>query len=337
MRSSSTSRPSIARICARVSTSVRIVCVEQLVPVQERQSPRGVQRGRQQRARAGRFGQRNRAVDRVLADSLDAAVAEMQHRRLREAADDLVRAGDDQVGAQRQRVRGQILMEGHVRAPRLIDDQRDVVGMRDRRQRAHVRDGAEVGGRDDPRAHRRRRPRQRGVERLGEQAVRDAQLRIDLRRDERRAHARQDQRVDGARVGVSLHHHLVAVMGERETGREVALRRAVDQKPGPPRPPRLGGQPLGLLKRRRLWPDVDAVCQRGNVQAQRTLADRLAQLRVRAEPALVARNVQARGVAVGVCAQRVEVRRPLLLCAHPNRLDAPAVRAGPAVVSGSTR
>ena len=74
-----------------------------------------------------------------------------------------------------------------------------------------VGDRAEVGRRDD-----RRAPtapgvsRERAVERLGRQAVRDAQLGVELGRHEGRPQAGQDQPVDRARVGVALDHDLVA-------------------------------------------------------------------------------------------------------------------------------
>ena len=100
-------------------------------PCDRRLAARGVERAAQQRARARRLGQRDRAVDRVLADAPVGLAAEVEHRRLREAADDLVRARDDEVGARRERVLGQRLVEGHVRAPRLVDDQRDAAGVRD--------------------------------------------------------------------------------------------------------------------------------------------------------------------------------------------------------------
>ena len=87
------------------------------------------------------------------------AVPEVDHRRLGEAADDLVGARDDEVGAQRQRVPRQVVVEGEVRAPRLVDDQRHAVRVRHLGQRGHVGHRAEVGGRDDRGARRRRASR----------------------------------------------------------------------------------------------------------------------------------------------------------------------------------
>ena len=123
---------------------------------------------------------------------------EVQHGRLREAADDLVRAGDHQVGARRQRVLGQLLVEGQVRAPRLVHDQRHAVAVRDRGQRAHVGHGAEVRRRDHPSADRSGRGGERALERLRGDGVRDPELGVELRRDERGAQPRQHERVDHA-------------------------------------------------------------------------------------------------------------------------------------------
>jgi hypothetical protein len=240
----------------------------------------------------------------------------MEHCRLREAADDLVRAGDHQVRAQRKSVRGQILVEGHVRAPRLVDNQRNAARMGDVGERAHVCDGAEIRRRDDPRSDRPRGLRQRHVQRLRRQAVRDPQLGVELRCGEGRAQAGEHERVDGAGVRVSLHDHLVAVVGQRETRRQVALRGAVAEKPCSLCPPRLRRQPLRLLEWGRLGPDVDPVGERGYVQAQRTLADRLQQLWIGARAALVPGNVQARGFACGVGAQRLQVWGLVLARAH---------------------
>ena len=64
----------------------------------------GVERRGQQRVGARRLGQRDGAVDDVLVEALP---AEVQHRRLAEAADDLVRARDHEVGAGGERVLGQ--------------------------------------------------------------------------------------------------------------------------------------------------------------------------------------------------------------------------------------
>src|SRR4051794_41436405 len=54
--------------------------------------------------------------------------------------DDLVRARQDRVGAELQRALGQVGVEAEVRAPRLVDDQRDVARVGDARERLDVGD-----------------------------------------------------------------------------------------------------------------------------------------------------------------------------------------------------
>ena len=95
----------------------------------------------------------------------------------------------------------------------------------------------------------------------------------------------------------------------------VAARAAVDQEPAAPRAPGLGGQPLGELERGvgRVGADVDALDPGGDVELAAPVAERLAQRRVGARPALVAGDVEAAGVAVGVGDQRVEVGGRVLL------------------------
>src|SRR6202035_4669827 len=63
--------------------------------------------------------------------------------------------------------------------------------------------------------------------------------------------------------------------------------------------------------------DVHAVGQCRNVEAQRALADRVEQARVRARAALVPGHVQAGRVACRILAQRIEVRRLALVAVHP--------------------
>ena len=121
------------------------------------------------------------------------------------AARVLVGARDDEVGARGERVLGERVAERQVRAPRLVDDERDAVGVGDAGQAGHVGTGAVVGRRDDDRRRRPRRERERRVERRGRQAVGDAELDVDLRRDEARPQAREDDAVDRAAVDRPLH------------------------------------------------------------------------------------------------------------------------------------
>ena len=113
-------------------------------------------------------------------------------------------------------------------------------------------------------------------------------------------------------MGVSLHDHLPAAVREREPRGEVALRGAVDQEPRPPRPPGLGGERLRLGEGGRLGAEVDAVGERGDVERQRPLAERLEQAVVGALAALVAGDVQPRRLAPRVRAKRIQIRRAAL-------------------------
>ena len=203
-------------------------------------------------------------------------------------------------------------MEGEVRSPRLVDDQRHLARVGDLGQRGHIGHRAEIGGRDDGCAHGARRGVERTLERLGGHAVRDVQLGIELRRDEGRAQARQNQRVDRARVRVALGHDLLAEVGQREQRHVVALGSAVDQEPGSPRAPCLGCQPLSFEERRGLEAHVDSVGERGNVEGQRLRAEGLDQARIGRRAALVSGHMEAAGVTGGVRAQRVEVGGVLL-------------------------
>ena len=61
-----------------------------------------------------------------------------------------------------------------MRAPGLVDDERHALGVGDLGEPAHVGDGAEVGRRDGDRADRVRGRRERVVERLRRDAVRES-------------------------------------------------------------------------------------------------------------------------------------------------------------------
>ena len=80
-------------------------------------------------------------------------------------------------------------------------------------------------------------------------------------------------------------------------------------------PQALGGELLGASERRlaRVGPDVDPLDPGREVERQDLIAERLAQRRVGAGPALVAGDVEAAGVALGVGDQRVEVGRRVLV------------------------
>src|SRR5207248_11639470 len=85
------------------------------------------------------------------------------------------------------------------------------------------------------------------------------------------------------------------------------------EEPRAPGSPRVGGEELRLLERGRVIAKVDPVCERGDVQRERPLADRLAQALIGARAALVPGHVRPRGVARGVRAEGVEVGGPPLV------------------------
>ena len=285
---------------------------EQLRAVEDGVAPGAVQRGEQQAARAGRGHEPQGMLDAGFVEI--AAVAEVQHPGLREAPAVLVGARDDEVGPRRQRVLGQRLAEGQVRAPRLVDDQRHAVGVGHAREAADVGDRAVVRGGDDDRGRRVGRAGQRRVERGRQDAVRDAQPGVDLRRHERRSQTGEDHPVDRAAVDGALHHDALAALRDGQAGRDVALRGAVGEKPRPPRAPGLGGELPGELVGRggAARVDVDALDQRGKVERERVAPECPAQLRVGGHPALVARHHRAARIAGGEGEQRLEIGRPAL-------------------------
>ena len=150
---------------------------------------------------------------------------------------------------------------------------------------------------------------QRAIERLGRDAVGDAELRVDLRGHENRPEARHDEPVDRARVHVALHHDLLAALRERHACSVVALRGPVDQEPRAGGAPRLRRKLLGPLERRRLRAGVDALRERRDEELQRSLPERLCQHRVRRIAALVTGDVQTPRRARGVRSQGVEIGR----------------------------
>ena len=306
---------------------------EQLRAVHGGVAAGGVQRGREQRARAGRLGQGHAAVDHVLVDH--AALAEVEDRRLGEAAEQLVDRGQDQVRAALQGARRQKRREPQMGAPGLVDYQRQPSVVADLRQPADVGDRAEVGGGDG----QRRDGIRVAVDCLGQRprgkAVGDPELGVELGRDEGRLQPREDDPVDRARVGVALDHDAAAVVAKREAGGVIALRGAVDQKPAPPRAPGAGGEPLSPLEGG-VGTDVDALDPGRDVAVERRLAQRLDCRRVRPVSALVPGDVEAAGPALGIRDDRVEIGSLVLLAVSRAWRPAPAAdcRASPDIRLG---
>ena len=171
---------------------------EQFAAVHRRMAPRRVERRRQQRVRARRLGERHRAIDLVLVDQVLGAMPEVEHRRLGEAPDDLVRARDHEVRAGRQCMLGELLVEGEVRAPGLVDDQRDPAGVGDGRERCDVGDRPEVGRGDDPRADGPGGGGERALERL--RGAGSARSRAPGRSPARRTSGRSPERISASIV-----------------------------------------------------------------------------------------------------------------------------------------
>ena len=273
---------------------------------------RSVQRGEQQAARARRRDEPQRAVDGVLGEA--AAGTEVQHRRLGQAAAVLVGARDDEVCAQGERVLGQGIGEGQVRAPRLVDDQRHAVRVGDVREAGDVGHRAVVGGRHDDRRRGAGGARERLVERRRPDAVCDAQPRVDLGRHEGGPQPGQDEAVDRAAVDRALHDHASPELGDGQAGRQIALRGAVGQQPRAPGAPRLGREPpCGLVRGdSAVGRDVDALDERRQVERQRVLGERIAQVAVRRDAALVTGHHRPPRAARSVGSQRLEIRRHAL-------------------------
>jgi hypothetical protein len=269
---------------------------------------RGVERREQERVRAGRLDQRHRAVDHVLVEPRLRPGTEVEHRRLGQAADHLVGARDHEVRARVQRRLRQVLVEREVRSPGLVDHQRQPASVRRLRQPADVGHRPEVGRRDHHRPYRLRGPLEPAVELLRGDAVGEVELGVELGLDEGGPEPRQHQPVDRRGVDVPLDHYLAALgVRQRQRGDVVSLRRAVDQEPGAASAPGLRRHELGALERGRLDPHVDSAGERGNVERQRPLADRLGEARIGRRTALVPRHVEATRIALGVGAEGVEV------------------------------
>ena len=112
--------------------------VQQLLAVERELATGAVEREQQQRGRAGRPEQAQRARHPLGIDP--AAQADVQHRALGQRAGDLVGARQHRVGALLERRRRQRLMEAEVRTPGLVDDERNARFM------SHLGEPGDVGG-----------------------------------------------------------------------------------------------------------------------------------------------------------------------------------------------
>ena len=273
---------------------------------------RRVQRGQQQRGRAGRADQAHRPAKALGVHS--STPGDVEHRRLGERADDLVRRGDHRVGALGERGRRHAGVEAEMRAPRLVHHQRRVVSVGDLGEGGDVGRQPVVGRRDDEGRPRVGSAGQRRFERVPGDAVRHPQLRLERGSDPGRDPAREHEAVDHAAVRVALHDDRRAQGSQREAQRVVALRGPVVQEPRPPGAVEVGGQALGEVEGRGdRRGDVDAPHVLGNVDEQGVLADVVAQRRVGARPALVPGHVEARRLPEPVGRDRLEIRGDALL------------------------
>jgi hypothetical protein len=267
--------------------------------------PSRVERPQQQGAGARRGHKRQRAIDDALVDPRPGAWRQVQHRRLSEAADELVRSRQNEVGTHGESVLRQGRVEGEVGAPRLVDDQRRPPTVRHRREGPDVRNRAVVGRRHDDHAHGVRRVCEREVERLRRQAVGYGEVRVQLGRGPLGPQAREDQPVDGAGVHVALHDHFLTHARQRQADRVVALGCAVGEEPGLFSSPGVRGK---LQCARQRWdrrPDIDPVDHKGDVQGEGALAQSLPKHRVGAATALMTRDVVATRLLRRVAAQRL--------------------------------
>ena len=171
--------PGSRRSAARSIFSDAIVSRQQLAAGDHVLAPGGVERGGQQGVRAGRLDQGHRAVDDP---SVDQVGAEVEDRRLGQAAAELVDRVEDDVGAAGQRVRRQLVGEGEVRAPRLVDDERHARGrVRPRPARRCRRRRRSRWGRSAKAATASGSSSMRRGEGVGRQAVGDPELVVDHR------------------------------------------------------------------------------------------------------------------------------------------------------------
>ena len=199
-------------------------------------------------------------------------------------------------------------MEVEVRAPRLVDQQRDVVLVRDRRDRFEVGGDAVVRGRHDVdrldvgfardrRPHRLRRDRVVHVQRL-----------VDLGLHPHRHRARHDEPAHRALVRVARQRELVARVERRHHHALVAAGGAVDQEERVLRAEALRGEVLRFDQRLFGLQQVVEPADLGEVDGQDVVADEVAERALHPDPLLVAGRVERDDARVDVVEQDLEVR-----------------------------
>ena len=247
------------------------------------------------------------------------ALAEVEDRRLGDRADDLVGRGEDDVGAALERRGRQRRGEVQVRAPGLVDDQRHVARVRDLGERGDVGDGAEVGRRDDDRRDRvglRVERRRRATPASG-----SGRSRARGRARGRRTRGRRPERTSPSMIDEWTLRWTTTRSPRWASARQIAWL--------PPEPPLTRNQlrrapQASAASRCASWngvvggigADVDALDPGRDVEPQRRSPIASRSAGSAPGPALVAGDVEAARVAIGVGDQRVEVGSRVLVHAR---------------------
>ena len=238
---------------------------------------------------------------------LSRCAAGHEHRRLGEAADQLVRAGDHGVGAGRHGVERQAAAEAQVRPPRLVDHERQAGAVH------RGGDGVERGahavaaGRDHEHGLGVGVSLDRRGDPLGKHVQGDAPERIDRRLDVVRHGAREDQRGLHRLVGVARQDDAVARPRQGEQQGVDAAGRAVHQEEAALAAPGLGGQVLGGAHQRRRFARVLDSAGVGQVDGQQGGAEDLAHDRRRTLAELVTGRVEGQHAPRAIAEQGIDV------------------------------
>ena len=152
-----------------------------------------------------------------------------------------MRADDQDVSTELERVPRQVGVEAEVRRPRRVDDERDVVLVGRGREAGDVADRADVRRVADEHGPRVGVPRERVGHGRGRDAERQPAGGVDLGPYPDGFEARQDQAEQHRAVQRPADDHPVAVSAERQGDGLVGVRRPADREPadvGAPQPRR---------------------------------------------------------------------------------------------------
>jgi len=184
---------------------------EQVVTVLHHLPAPAVEGGVDQRRRAGRAQQ---VLARRQDLGVDAVAREVEAGALLDRGPHLVHARHDEVRARVHAPLGQVGVEGQVRAPRLVDDERHAELVADGRDARDVRAGAPVGGGDEQHPLGAGVGLQRGPDVVGLRRVRQVALRVELRVHPDRPDAGDDHARDHGLVRVAGDQQLLARPGD---------------------------------------------------------------------------------------------------------------------------